>query len=151
MGNFLATGAYYIQRIKIHNPSTKIMPKIRAMSRHISKYVHMSNDRALTRFLAASETTELLRIAVTGAVPAGKRILDSAQSQNNCVWSENPPSHSLAVQQNEEVDLGYLDVQLNSLSESTPLSLYYVTPSFHFIRRFFTYVLKPRPELRSFQ
>lgn len=72
MGKFSVTGAYYIQRIKIHNLSIKIMPKIRAMSGDISKYVHMSNDRVSTRFLAASETTELLRITVTGAAQPEK-------------------------------------------------------------------------------
>jgi hypothetical protein len=49
-GKSLATSAYYIQRIKIHSLSIKVMPKIRAISRYISKYVHMCNDRASTRF-----------------------------------------------------------------------------------------------------
>lgn len=96
MGKFSATGAYYIQRIKIHNLSIKTRLKIRAMSRGISKYVHMCNNRVSTRFLAASETTELLRITITGAAPAGKRIL--AQSQTTVYGRRTPPSHSLAVQ-----------------------------------------------------
>jgi hypothetical protein len=33
--------------------SIEIMPNIRDISRYISKYIHMCNDRASTRFLAA--------------------------------------------------------------------------------------------------
>jgi hypothetical protein len=109
------------------------MPKIRATSRYISKYVHKCNDKASTRFLAASEANGTCENhSNRGAAPAGKRILDSARSQTTVYGRSPPPSHSLAVQQTKEVDLGYLDVQLNSLSESTPLSLYYITPSFPF-------------------
>jgi hypothetical protein len=53
MGKSFATGAYYMQRIKIRNLSTKIMPKVRAISRCISSIVHMCNDRPSTQLLAA--------------------------------------------------------------------------------------------------
>lgn len=62
MGKPLATGAYYIQRIETLR--IKVMAKIRAISRCISKHIHMCNDRAFDTTLAASKTTEVLRITV---------------------------------------------------------------------------------------
>jgi hypothetical protein len=65
IGNPLATGVnHYILRNKIHDLSIEMMPKIRAISRDISEHIHMRNDRASTRFLAASEKTKLLRTTV---------------------------------------------------------------------------------------
>lgn len=58
----MATGAYYIQRIETLR--IKVMAKIRAISRCISKHIHMCNDRAFDTTLAASKTTEVLRITV---------------------------------------------------------------------------------------